>query len=114
MVDNETTIKRDRVRLRRSQNPQQIDFRTMRKVREVKIAYWATKKRKVAEPAIVVESKGKGKAKAKDKAKDKKKEPELEVIEEPEVEEFDEVLDEIYSDDEEDAELEEIAEEDEE
>ena len=90
MASTEKTLKRDRTRLRRGQNPQQIDFKKMRKVRNVGRKYWLLKKKAESVSEKQTESKKDTK-----KAKDKKKEPELEVI--------DAELEEIYSiDDDED------------
>ncbi len=79
MVNTERSLKRDRTRLRRGQNPQQIDFKRMRKARNVGRKYWVLKKKSgdVFEERIE-EKKDTKKA----KAKPKKKEPELEVIDE--------------------------------
>lgn len=102
MVNTKQTIIRERTRLRRSQNPQQIDFKKMRKAREARTKYWAikTQARKVTVAvAEKTKAKEKGKAKVQDKPK-KEKKPELEVIEE--VPEIDEELEDIYSLDEED------------
>ncbi len=84
MVNTEKTLKRDRTRLRRGQNPQQIDFKRMRKARNVGTKYWRLKTKPESDYEKQVEGK-----KATKKEKAKKKEPELEVI--------DEELEEIYS-----------------
>jgi hypothetical protein len=91
-VNSKRSILRERTRLRRSQNPQQIDFRRMRKARENRTEYWASRKRVLPQVEEIPE-------KTKEKAKPKKeKKPELEVIEEePETETIDEELEEIYS-----------------
>ncbi|MHA1637350.1 MAG: hypothetical protein ACTSUB_04980 [Candidatus Thorarchaeota archaeon] len=92
MVNAEKSLKRDRTRLRRGQNPQQIDFKRMRKVRNVGRKYWLLRKK--PESASEMHEEGK---KGTKKEKPKKKEPELEVI--------DAELEEIYSiDDDEDLE----------
>ena len=81
MTNRAKSYKRDRARLRRVQNPQQIDFLRMRKVRRTGVKYWATKKKPET-----------GDMEKKEPAKKvKKEEPELEVI--------DAELEEIYSDD---------------
>ena len=85
MTNRAKSYKRDRARLRRVQNPQQIDFLRMRKVRRTGVKYWATKKM----PETSDEKKEPAKKKAAKKVK--KEEPELEVI--------DAELEEIYSDD---------------
>ncbi len=87
MANTEKSLRRDRTRLRRGQNPQQIDFKRMRKARNVGTNYWRLKRKSGKISEIEVEGK-----------KDTKKEkPELEVI--------DEELEEIYSiDDDEDIE----------
>lgn len=86
MTNRAKSYKRDRARLRRVQNPQQIDFLRMRKVRRTGVKYWATKKKPETgdEEEKVAPKKKAGK-------KVKKEEPELEVI--------DAELEEIYSDD---------------
>ena len=101
MVNTRKTIKRERTRLRRSQNPQQLDFKRMKKAQKVKTKYWKAKKRGTASESIVVEDKKQPK---KDKPK-KDKEPELEVVEdEPELEVVDEELEELYDFDDEEVE----------
>lgn len=92
MAKSKRAILRERTRLRRSQNPQQIDFRRMRKARENRTEYWALKRRVSPQVEEVPE-------KTKEKAKPKKeKKPELEVIEEePETETLDEELEDLYS-----------------
>ena len=108
MVNTQKTIKHERTRLRRSQNPQQLDFKRMRKAQKVKTKYWASKKRGTASERVVTEEKKQPK---KDKPK-KDKEPELEVVEdEPELEVIDEELEELYDFD--DEEIEEDPEEEE-
>ena len=80
MVNTEKSLKRDRTRLRRGQNPQQIDFKRMRKARDVGRRYWVLKKKPESDFEERIEVKKDTK-----KEKPKKKEPELEVIdEEPE------------------------------
>jgi hypothetical protein len=86
MVNKEKTAKRDLMRIRKTQNPQQVDFRRMRKLRKARTEYWSFKKK----PSAHVVADKKEKAAPKKKAPKKKKEPELEVIEdEPELEVFD-------------------------
>ncbi|MFW9848506.1 MAG: hypothetical protein ACFFF4_05155 [Candidatus Thorarchaeota archaeon] len=101
MVNTEKTLKRERTRLRKSQNPQQMDLKKMRKVQKVRTKFWKSKIHgKIAKP-VVVEDKKKPK---KDKPK-KDKEPELEILEEePELEVIDEELEELYDYDEEEVE----------
>jgi hypothetical protein len=85
MVNKEKAAKRDLIRIRKSQNPQQIDFRKMRKHRKARSEFWAFKKKPSAH--VVIEKKEKAKPKPKKKAPRRRKEPELEVIEEePELE----------------------------
>ncbi|TXT57764.1 MAG: hypothetical protein BAJATHORv1_10471 [Candidatus Thorarchaeota archaeon] len=103
MVNKFKAIKRERARLRNVQNPQQVDYRRMRKIRKVKTKYWKLKKRTVAAEAEVPREKADKKKEKKDKPK---KEPELEVI--------DEELEEIYSIDEDELEDEELEDLDEE
>ncbi|MGD9382300.1 MAG: hypothetical protein PVI03_07640 [Candidatus Thorarchaeota archaeon] len=95
MVNKEKTAKRNLIRIRKTQNPQQVDFRRLRRHRKARTEYWSFKKK----PSAQVVTVKKEKAKPKKKAPKKKKEPELEVIdqepefevieEEPELEVFD-------------------------
>ncbi|MFW9907997.1 MAG: hypothetical protein ACFFEF_05425 [Candidatus Thorarchaeota archaeon] len=99
MANSEKTIKRERIRLRKNQNPQQLDFKKMRKARDVRTEFWSRKRQKKPITAVVEEKAKKvTKAKKEEKAKPKKAEkPELEVIdEEPELEVIDEELEELY------------------
>ena len=83
MVNKEKASKRDLIRIRKTQNPQQIDFRKMRKHRKARTEFWSFKKK----PSAQVVTAKKEKAKPKKKAPKKKKEAELEVIDqEPELE----------------------------
>jgi hypothetical protein len=83
MVNKEKAAKRDLIRIRKSQNPQQIDFRKMRRHRKARSEFWAFKKK----PSAHVVTEKKEKAKPKKKAPRRRKKPELEVIdEEPELE----------------------------
>jgi hypothetical protein len=83
MVNKERAAKRDLIRIRKSQNPQQIDFRKMRKHRKARSEFWAFKKK----PSAHVVQEKKEKAKPKKRAPRRRKKPELEVIEEePELE----------------------------
>ncbi|MHA1925004.1 MAG: hypothetical protein ACXABV_12460 [Candidatus Thorarchaeota archaeon] len=113
MVNKEKASKRDLIRIRKTQNPQQIDFRKMRKHRKARTKFWSFKKT----PSTQVVTAKKEKTKPKKKARRKKKEPELEVIEdepevfdqepelevieekdeEPELEVIDEELEDLYS-----------------
>ena len=123
MTNKMKTLKRERARLRKSQNPQQVDFKKMDKVRTAKTEYWKLKKRGVSvkKPAAAKKEAKKPKPEKKEKKKKEKKpelevieeepeleviededEPELEVIEEePEIEEIDEELEDLYTYDEE-------------
>lgn len=98
MTNKEKALKRERVRLRKSQNPQQVDYKKMDKRRTVKTEYWKTKAivSMVAKKTTAkVDAK---KTKPEKEKKKKEKEPELEVIEaEPETEEIDEELEDLYS-----------------
>ncbi|MHA2377872.1 MAG: hypothetical protein ACXADO_06090 [Candidatus Thorarchaeota archaeon] len=81
MVNKEKAVRREVVRLRKTQNPQQVDFRRMRRMRKARIKLWSLKNRGVVGPKVVKEKKEKAKRPR------KKKEPELEIIEdEPEFE----------------------------
>jgi hypothetical protein len=86
MVNKERAIKVELTRLRKTQNPQQIDFRKMRKIRAAKTSLLKIKRKGTVAPVQVAEKK-----KVKPTKKPKKKDAELEVIEdEPELEVFDE------------------------
>ncbi len=89
MVNKEKTLKRELTQLRRNQNPQQVDFRRMRKILIAKSKLRSLKRRSVA-PTIEapVEKAKKKKAKPEKKLKKKEEELELEVIDdkEPELE----------------------------
>jgi hypothetical protein len=109
MVNKEKSLKRERTRLRKSQNPQQIDYKRMDQRRTVKTEFWKLKKKGTFVPAVVAATKKTEKKPKPEKEKKKKvKEPELEVIEEefeaideePEIEEIDEELEDLYSYDE--------------
>ena len=87
MVNKEKAIKIELTRLRNTQNPQQIDFRRMRKLQAAKASLLKLKRKGTVAPVIVAEKK---KKKTKPTKKPKKKDVELEVIEdEPELEIFD-------------------------
>ncbi|MHA1943612.1 MAG: hypothetical protein ACW96M_04360 [Candidatus Thorarchaeota archaeon] len=91
MVNKEKTLKRELIRLRRTQNPQQLDFRKMRKVRITKDKLRSLKRKAVAPATIAPVIKDK-KAKPKKKPKKKELEPELELIDdEPELKILDEL-----------------------
>ena len=118
MTNKQKALKRERVRLRKSQNPQQVDYRKMDKLRAAKTEFWKIKKRSVKAETISKVEVDTKKAKPKKEKKKKVKEPELEVIEdkpeleviekepelevieeEPESEEISKELEELYSDD---------------
>ncbi|MHA3962041.1 MAG: hypothetical protein AM325_000760 [Candidatus Thorarchaeota archaeon SMTZ1-45] len=118
MVNKEKAIKRELTRLRKTQNPEQIDFRRMRKLRAAKTSLWKLKRKHTVAPAKVSLTEKK-KKKVKPAKKPKKKEPELEILEdelelevldedleleeieeEPELEEISEDLEDLYSYDE--------------
>jgi hypothetical protein len=120
MVNKEKSLERERVRLRRSQNPQQIDFKRMDKKQSVRHEFWKLKKKVTEAPAKAAPSKKVEKKQKPVKEKKEEKEPELEVIEEepelevieeepelevieeePEIEEIGEDLEDLYSYDEE-------------
>ena len=118
MTNKEKALKRERIRLRKNQNPQQVDYKRMDKVRSVKTEYWKMKRHSgIAEKKAITKPDDK-KPKPKKEKKKKEKEPELEVVEEkpeleviedePELEEItedddsveiDKELEELYSDD---------------
>ncbi|MFX1560054.1 MAG: hypothetical protein ACFFBL_05675 [Promethearchaeota archaeon] len=93
MVNKEKAIKRELTRLRRTQNPEQIDFRRMRKVRAAKTKLFELRRKGTVAPvkeAPVEKKKKKVKPKKKPR-KMKEKEPELEIVDqEPELEVFEE------------------------
>ena len=82
MVNKEKALKQELIRLRQNQNPQQLDFRRMRKIRIAKAKLRSLKRRAVT-PTVEapVEKVEKKKAKPEKKPKKKEKEPELEVVE---------------------------------
>jgi len=108
MVNKGKSLKRERTRLSKNQNPQQVDYKRMDQKRLVKTEFWKLKKKGAITPDIVTDSKKSKKAPKPEKEK-KMKEPELEVIaeeieaieEEPEIEEVGEELEDLYSYDEE-------------
>jgi hypothetical protein len=90
MVNKEKALERELIRLRKSQNTEQVNFRRMRKLRKARTEYWKLRKK----PSIAVREvpkveKEKRKSR-KERRLDKKEEeplPELEVVEdEPELE----------------------------
>ncbi|TFG34141.1 hypothetical protein EU527_05065 [Candidatus Thorarchaeota archaeon] len=103
MTNKEKSLKRDRTRLRKSQNPQQVDYKQMGKKRSVRTEFWKLKKRGGISDEKTGVKKTERKEKPAKEPKKKEKEPELEVIEEepeleiieeePEIEE----LDDLYS-----------------
>lgn len=119
MTNKQKALKRERIRLRKSQNPQQVDYRKIDRLRAARTEFWKIKKRsgKAEEKTIAkVDTK---KAKPEKEKKKKVKEPELEVIEdkpelevieekpelevieeEPEKVEISKELEELYADDE--------------
>ena len=102
MVNKEKALKQELIQLRRNQNPQQLDFRRMRKIRIAKAKLRSLKRRAVA-PTIEapVEKAKKTKAKPEKKPKKKEKEPELEIIEDtPETKEISSDLKALYTYDE--------------
>lgn len=115
MTNKQKALKRERVRLRKSQNPQQVDYRKIDKLRAARTEFWKIKKRSVKAEEKTISKIDTKKAKPEKK---KKKEPELEVIEdkpelevietepelevieeEPETEEISKELEDLYSDD---------------
>ncbi len=88
MVNTRKAVLRERTRLRKGQNPHQIDFKRMRKARKTRTEYWKLMKRTRVKVSLEEEPKSKKKAKKEKKPK-KDTKPEIEVI--------DEDLEEIYS-----------------
>ncbi len=120
MTNKQKALKRERVRLRKSQNPQQVDYRKIDRLRAAKTEFWKIKKRSVKAEEKTISKVDTKKDKPEKEKKKKVKEPELEVIEdkpeleaiesepelevieeEPEEEEISKELEELYSDDEE-------------
>lgn len=109
MTNKQKTLQRDRVRLRKSHNSQQVDFKKMDKIRTVKTEFWKLKKRSRFVKKVDAKADTK-KVKPEKEKKKKDKEPELEVVEdtpeleifeeEPEIEEIDEELEDLYTYDE--------------
>ena len=86
MVNKEKAVKRELVRLRKTQNPQQVDSRRMRKMLKARAKLRSEKKRVAVGPKVEKEKKPKAKKPR------KKKEPELEIIEdEPELETIEDI-----------------------
>jgi hypothetical protein len=86
MANKEKTIKRELIRLRKTQNPEQFDFRKMRKIRAAKASLLKLKRKGTVAPVKEVAAE---KKKVKPKKKTKKKDAELEVIkDDPEIELF--------------------------
>ncbi|MFX1416066.1 MAG: hypothetical protein ACFFC0_04600 [Promethearchaeota archaeon] len=86
MVNKEKALKRELVRLRKTQNPQQVDSRRMRKMLRTRAKLRTEKRKVVVGPKVEKEKKPKAKKPR------KKKEPELETIEdEPELEVVEEI-----------------------
>ena len=86
MVNKEKAIKIELTRLRKTQNPEQIDFRRMRKLRAARTSLMKVKRKGTVAPVKVVLAEKK-KAKPTKKPKKKDEEPELEAVEdEPELE----------------------------
>ena len=90
MTNKMKALKRERIRLRKSQNPQQVDYKKMDTVRSVKTEFWKMKKRdnfEAKKSIAKAESKKAKKVKPEKDKKKKEKKPELEVIEDkPELE----------------------------
>ena len=109
MTNKSKALKRELARLRTVQNPQQIDFRRMRKLRRARRDYWKLRKRIVPVSGKVQEKEEKprkekaAKPEKKAKVEKKKKEPEIEII--PEVTE-EEVEEEVEDELEEEPEIE--------
>ncbi len=118
MTNKQKALKRERVRLRKSQNPQQVDYRKIDRLRAARTEFWKIKKRSGKAEEKTISEVDTKKAKPEKEKKKKVKEPELEVIEdkpeleaieekpelevieeEPEEEEISKELEELYSDD---------------
>ncbi|MCK4566278.1 MAG: hypothetical protein KAU48_03105 [Candidatus Thorarchaeota archaeon] len=118
MTNKQKALKRERVRLRKSQNPQQVDYRKIDRLRAARTEFWKIKKRSGKAEEKTISKVDTKKAKPEKEKKKKVKEPELEVIEdkpeleaieekpelevieeEPEEEEISKELEELYSDD---------------
>ncbi len=130
MTNKQKALKRERVRLRKGQNPQQVDYRKIDKLRAARTEFWKIKKRSIKAEEKTISKVDAKKAKPEKEKKKKVKEPELEVIEdkpeleaieekpelevigeEPESEEISKELEEIYSDDDDELDEEETEEE---
>ncbi|MFX1263760.1 MAG: hypothetical protein ACFFH0_00130 [Promethearchaeota archaeon] len=86
MVNKEKALKRELVRLRKTQNPQQVDSRRIRKMLRARAKLRSENRKVVVVPKIEKEKKPKAKKPR------RKKEPELEIIEdEPELEIIEEI-----------------------
>ena len=90
MVNKEKAIERELTRLRKGQNPSQVDFRRIRKLRKARTEYWKLKKKPTVAVRETIMAKKETKKSRKERRLDKKKEeplPELELVEdEPELE----------------------------
>ena len=93
MVNKEKALERELTRLRKVQNPSQVDFRRLRKLRKARTDYWKIKKT----PSFAVTEAPKAKKEKRKSRKERRLEkereeplPELEVVEEePELESLD-------------------------
>jgi hypothetical protein len=120
MTNKQKALKRERVRLRKSQNPQQVDYRKIDRLRAARTEFWKIKKRSGKAEEKTISEVDTKKAKPEKEKKKKVKEPELKVIEdkpelevieaepelevieeEPEKVEISKELEELYADDEE-------------
>jgi hypothetical protein len=129
MTNKQKALKRERVRLRKGQNPQQVDYRKIDRLRAAKKEFWKIKKRSGKAEEKTISKVDTKKAKPEKEKKKKVKEPELEVIEdkpeleaieekpelevideEPEEEEISKELEELYSDDDDEPAEEEVTE----
>ncbi len=129
MTNKQKALKRERVRLRKGQNPQQVDYRKIDRLRAARTEFWKIKKRSGKAEEKTISKVDTKKAKPEKEKKKKVKEPELEVIEdkpeleaieekpelevideEPEEEEISKELEELYSDDDDEPAEEEVTE----
>lgn len=87
MTNKQKALKRERIRLRKGQNPQQVDYRKIDRLRAARTEFWKIKKRSGKAEEKTISEVDTKKAKPEKEKKKKVKEPELEVIEDkPELE----------------------------
>ena len=94
MVNKEKALERELIRLRKNQNPQQLDFRRMNKIRKVRTELWKLRRKRIGIASEEAPKKKDQKEKKEPKKEKKKEEP-------VEDDEFDDDIDleDLYDDD---------------